>query len=396
MVYRIDTSTKPDYLLNHTKKDQTRLMVSTQNTGTPFMTGIDAQRYESLDRRFNSIVKRTQTTMMLERLWPRSVAPLFTGGLYVTTSWLGLWHGLPPFGKLCGLAAFTLVAGASVVPLVFKKLRVTRAEAITRLDQENGDPRQPAFMLNDRPSIGISDDGQRMFAARRFELLEEWVEKFSAGRRKSNVSVLPLYAMAGALAISAFTAGPHRLDSLSDAFNWKVPPVPVVAKAWITPPDNFRETAIVLDQNTKDAAHGGSKLEAHKSSHMTIVIFDRNARVTVNGEVRKATKSNIVKDPSQGKSSFQYELDLTEGENAIVLNKEVFWNIHVAPDAAPTAEIKGIIPNAKDATAPELEYIEKDDYGIKNSQIIITLPAPPAAGATPLPSTGTIPPVPLR
>jgi hypothetical protein len=371
-------------------------MVSTQDTGTLLTTGFDAQRYEDLDRRFNAIVKRTQTTMMLERLWPRTVAPLCVGGAFVTTSWLGLWHALPPVGRMAGVAAFALAAAVTSAPLVLKKLRVTRAEAIARLDEENRDGRQPAFILNDRLPAGASAEAERVFAANRLRLLEEWVDQFSAGRRQSGKTFAPLAAAALAVAITAFTAGPHRLERLSEAFNWKTPPVPVLVKAWVTPPDNFRETALILDQNTKDAAHGGTKLEAHKSSKMTIVIFDRDTKVTVNGTAQTATKANVVKDPSQGKSTYQYELNLAEGRNSIVINNEVFWTINVAPDAAPTAAIKGIKQNEKDINAQELEYTEKDDYGIRDSELILTLPAAPAQGATPLPSTGRIAPMPLR
>lgn len=371
-------------------------MVSTQDTGTISTTGFDAQRYEALDRRFNAIVKKTQTTMMLERLWPRTVAPLLTGGLFLTTSWLGLWHNLPPGGRMGGVAAFAFLGAASALPLALKKLRVTRLEAIARLDAENGDGRQPAFMLNDRLAADASGGAQHMFAVNRLRLLEEWVDKFSAGRRKSHISSAPVYAMAAAIAVTGFSAGPHRMDRLTEAFNWKTPPIPVIAKAWITPPDNFRDSAIILDQNSKDDSHGGTKMEAHKSSKMTIIIFDNDTRLTVNGVAQTATKAFVVKDQAQGKSTFQYELNLAEGDNKIVINNEIFWKISVAPDVAPTAAITGIVPNQKDANAPELEYTEKDDYGINDSRVIVTLPAAPAPGATPLPSTGTIAPVPLR
>lgn len=360
------------------------------------MTGFDAQRYQDLDRRFNAIVRRTQTTMMLERLWPRTVAPLCVGGLFVSTSWLGLWNALPPTGKMIGVGAFAIAAGVLAAPLVLKKLRVTRAEAIARLDEQNNDGRQPAFILNDRLPAGTTPEAEQIFAVNRFRLLEEWVEKFSAGRRYSKKTFAPLAAIAVLTAATAFTAGPHRLDRLSDTFNWKTPPVPVIVKAWITPPDSFRDTAIILDQSTKDASHGGSKLEAHKSSKMTIVIFDKDTKVTVNGALQTATKANVVKNPSQGKSTYQYELNLAEGENRIVINNEVFWAINVAPDKAPTATIKGIVPNEKDLNTPDLEYTEKDDYGIKDSELTLTLPTPPAPDATPLPSTGKITPVPMR
>ena len=372
-------------------------MVSAQNTGTITTNGFDAEKYKTLSTRFNAIVKKTQATMMMERLWPHTIAPLCTGGLFITTSWLSLWHSLPPVGKMAGLGAFAVLTAASVTPFFFKgkSLLITRAEAITRLDETLKDPRQPAFMLNDRLATHSDQEAQVVWDLGRLRMLEEWVDKFTVERKKSNFSIIPLIAIAASVAVTGYTAGPHRLDRIKEAFHWQVPPIPIIAKAWISPPDNFRDGALVLDQNTKDSTHGGEALEAHKNSKMTIVIYDTNTTIMLNGAPLVATKTNITKDGGQTKSTFQYDIDLVEGKNAININNEIFWNITVGADNAPSANIKGFEEDKKNPGVHSIIVDEKDDYGVRESELTIIIPDAPNPEAIPLPS-GKIPSIQLR
>lgn len=82
--------------------------------------------YETLRTRFNNTVRKATLVLFVERAWPRAVPALCTGGLFTSASCFGLWHALPPGGRMAGVAAFALaLAVAPIIPKA-KSLFVNR------------------------------------------------------------------------------------------------------------------------------------------------------------------------------------------------------------------------------------------------------------------------------
>lgn len=370
-------------------------MVSTQITGTDTSTRIDKARLKTRTAQFNRIVRRAQAAIFLERLWPRSVPPLTTIGLFLSTSCFGLWHSLAPQpGDTPWRAIGTITFGAALLasPLLSKAktLHVTRDDALDRLDDRLGDPTRPAHMLSDRLHPDAQPFQKIIWDTERLHILEQWLDKFEVPRPKPVMAKPIKYAFYAATAlavISAGIAGHHAGERLKEAFHWAVPPIPIKASAWIKPPINFNDESLVLDQNTKDEAHGGKKLSAHKGSMMTIVIYDADNGVSVNGALLTGKKTVAPTEGGKDKTTVQYELKLAEGINIISIGKTLQWTINVAPDNAPTATIYHIDADPKDPNTLDLHGTQSDDHGINEAEIIIAPAQNASPDATPLPSS---------
>ena len=374
-------------------------MVSTQKTGTNSIDGTTGARLQTLTRRFNSKVARAQAAIFVERLWPRAVPPLCVSGLFLTTSWIGLWHALPAQGRMAGVLAFGAAAALSPLFVKAKTLLVTKEDALNRLDDALNDPTRPAHMINDRVHDDSSAEKKEIWAAHRLQLLETWLDKIDVARPRSDVPrrdpYYSRYLIAASVALAAVFAGDLREPRLAEAFNWQAPIIPIKAKAWVNPPENFKNEALVLTQDTPELSPDGQKRTAHKNSTMTIVVFDRKVPVAVNGIAVPLAKEILPKNGTQDKPTYHYELKLDQGEAVVTVGSTLRWKIDVGADNAPSATLDSIGVNKQEPNTLELQYREKDDFGVQESSIAIIPPAQKDPGATPLPSI-TLPRIELR
>ena len=58
------------------------------------------------------LLRRATATVSFERLWPWIVAALVTVSVFVTLSFAGLWHVLPPFARAAGVVLFVVAVVA--------------------------------------------------------------------------------------------------------------------------------------------------------------------------------------------------------------------------------------------------------------------------------------------
>lgn len=363
---------------------------------------------ETLTAKFERAVRRSRAVLFLERAVPRALPPLYTGGIFLSASWAGLWLPLPPAARIAGVVAFAAALAASPLLAKTKSLLVSRDDALKRLDANAGDPARPAQTLGDRPSPGSPESAKELWNLHLVRTWEKWGGKFDAGRPDINLAARDpyyfRYTVALAMAITAALAGEQRIERITEAFNWTAPPAaaqpaapaaqqaPVKVKAWITPPDDIDAAPLYLNEDTRDQTQGGSRLAAHESSLMTIQVEGEN-KVTVNGEAL-AAKKVITPRTAEGKPVYQYETTLTREDTAVEIAGGPAWKISVTQDHNPSVTLDKVSPNEKNVKSLDVTCAAKDDYGVKEGEVIIRIPGGQAPGATPLPS-GKLPPIPL-
>ncbi len=362
---------------------------------------------ETLTAQFGRAVRRSRAVLFLERAVPRALPPLYTSGIFLSASWAGLWLPLPPAARIAGVVAFAAALAASPLLAKTKSLLVSRDDALKRLDANAGDPTRPAQTLGDRPSPGSPESAKELWNLHLVRTWEKWGGKFDAGRPNINIAARDpyyfRYTVALAMAITAAMAGEHRVERITEAFNWASPPAaaqpaastqqaPVKVKAWVTPPDNIDAAPLYLNEGTRDQTQGGSKLSAHESSIMTIQVEGEN-KVTVNGEALTAKKV-ITPRAAGGKPTYQYEVTLTKEDTVVEIANGPTWKLAVTQDHDPSVTLDRVSPNEKNIKSLDVTCAAKDDYGVKEGEVVIRIPGGQAPGATPLPS-GKLPPIPL-
>lgn len=344
-----------------------------------------------LSATFNRTVRKAQAAIFVERLVPRLVPPACTAGLFLSASWLGLWAALPPLG--CAAGVLTFAAAFLASPLLVKNgsLLVTEDEALRRLDANLGDDRalRPAQTLRDKLSEKNPPVAQKVWDLHLQDMWRRWGDKFTAGAPRPDVNAHDpwriRYAVATATLVCAMIAGGDWSNRIGAAFNWSAPPPPPFAvKAWVTPPEHIQSAPLFLTESTRDHTQGGERLVAHKNSTMTLLVYEPEATVTVNGVTLEPQKE-IPSQERGGKPARQFELPLTQEETRIVITGGPDWTLDVTPDNAPRAAINEVGTEEKRPNSLSVIYQMTDDFGVHEGEIRIR-PVGVDPGAVPLPS----------
>jgi hypothetical protein len=365
---------------------------------------------KSLSRKFNSTIRKAQAAIFWERAWPKAVAPLCTTGLFLTASWAGMWQPLPPAARMAGVLTFA--AATLISPFLIKtgSLKVTREDALKRIDNNMGSERRPARTLNDRIHEKTPETAKEVWKLHLLETWEKYSDKFSAGKPKPNVSKndpfrIRFAVLAATLITGAMANGEH-LERIADAFDWDAPPVyepPLEVKAWVAPPKNINVTPCYItdsDLNNCKLSDDSDILTAHEDSKLTILVFSDTSKevntVKVNG-VKVPVQKTILPREKGDKTTFQYEIKLSEGDTKVAIKDGPEWEFQITPDNNPTADIISVdIKVEEEDENKEYETIETypslqvectadDDYGIEGGKIIIRK-SDQSPDASPLPS----------
>ncbi len=362
---------------------------------------------DTLTSKFGRAVRNARAVLFIERAVPRIMPPLYTSGLFLSASWAGLWAPLPVEARMAGVLAFAVALVASPLFAKTKNLIVTKDDALRHLDDKIGDPSRPAQTLGDHLGEGNSPATKALWDLHLTRIWEKWGDQFDAGKPQIDIAARDpykfRYSVALAMVLTAAMAGGQHFERVADAFDWTKQPVPEDAakqaaalqiKAWVTPPDNINVPPLYLNESVRDHTQGGSKLIAHKNSVLTILVSGKELNIQLNGQTVPLQKSIAPRSSHQGLTTYQYEIPLSEESSIVTIENGPKWQFEVTPDNAPDVSVNKIEPNDKNVRALDLTCTAKDDFGIIEGEVIITLPGAQAPGATPLPS-GKLTPLPI-
>lgn len=370
----------------------------------------EAITLDKLPREFTSAMPKARAAIFWERAYPRLVPPGVVTALFTSASFAGVWGIASPGQRMAGVAAFAALLALSVIrpPKAFRteSLRVTARDAAQRLDRHSGRPLNVAEIMIDRPVNDTPAETEK-FNKHIDSVWKQYAGPFTVGAPKPAMAArdpLRLHiAVAVLAAATALWPQGGRLELLQQAFDWTTPapvaapPAPAASlrlKAWVQPPEGIDIRALEMSEATKDKDINGTALLAHENSTLTIMIYDKNPSVALNGEIVPLQKEIAT---GQDSKAYQYEIKLMPGHNEITINGGPTWKIETRADLPPTTSLHGI--NQKEQRGRrslDVDYETKDDYGCQG-EIVITPSVMPQAGDTPLPSA-QIPliPVPCR
>lgn len=324
--------------------------------------------------RIDRLVRRARWTIVIERLWPFAVLALGTVVLFVAVSWLGVWPALPRPLRILGVVLFAAALGMAVV-LGVRGARVTRAEALRRLDRDSGLPHRLLSTAEDRLANQAGDPVTLALwemSRRRIEGVVRRVRVAPPAPRLAARDPFALRALAAlVLVAAAFVAGPHKDGLLASAFDWRSAGAAADGfrvDAWIDPPGYTGKPPVVLFAR-EPAGRAGQEITA--PAHSTVVVRASGAgslEVRTEGALRPVADAAPAPVAAKGAATAQVERRLIlDGNGRLVVSRDGTTLGDVAlkatPDLPPTIALVGA-PKATARGGLTLAYRIDDDYGV--------------------------------
>ena len=369
---------------------------------------------QKLRKDFRRVVRRTQAAIFFERLWPRIVAPVAVGGIFVSASWFGLWSALPPYGRMAGGILFAAAALAAPFLVRSGSLIVREAEAIKRIDLETGDKSRPAQTLNDTLSMTGDATTQAIWRTHLTRIWDKWGNNFPAGKPRSKLHTHDPYALRSLVYFSLFLSaafGNPGISSITKAFDYTVPP-PVPEKpvidAWVTQPSyirNLQPTRYLeaKDQSPLPEIKTAAPGETHTAPETvadpappvilefdektTLHILSRSGAVPINRDAGTIPDPKIMggeKDNPDVKPTAKYEIELMPGEKCIAVTNGPRWCFSIKANKAPEVRLDGVQESKDRSGALDIACEALDDHGVDSIDVVIETVAPLPPDAAPL------------
>lgn len=362
---------------------------------------------------FAKAMPRARAAIFWERAYPRLVPPGVVTALFASASFAGVWGMASPEQRMAGVAGFAAALVLSLVrpPQQFRtgSWNVTPRDAARRIDAHSNRPIKLAEMLIDKPAQNTPEEIEK-FHQHLESVWQKYQGPFVVGTPKPAMAArdpLRLHIVTAALTVAtALWAQASHLDLLQQAFDWKTPlppkavaaPIPSAPplriKAWVQPPEGIDIRPLELNETSRDKDVNGMALQAHESSTLTIMVYNKKTNITLNGQ-DIAPKQEISADDNN--ISYQFEVPLAAGKNNITIAGGPAWDIETRKDLPPTTTLHGIQnKEQRGRKTLDIDYEAKDDYGCQG-EIIIEPSHKPEDGKAALPSA-QIPriPVPCR
>ena len=372
-------------------------------------------------RKMAGLVQRARLAILWERLWGPLALILGIGALFLTVSWFGLWLQLPSWGRIAGLALFSLALALGLALLWHGAAPPSRAASLARLDRDSGLAHRPASALADRLANPGADPATRALwalhmrragaAAKRLRVAAPAPRLMDRDRWALRAGLLCL------LAAALFTAGADWRPRLAAAFDWRGEAAAAPAfrlDAWIDPPAYTGKPPIIVQTradvaggDAKPGAEGGGAAPAKpylvpvnsvlvlRASGAASLDFKAEGALTPLAPLLKPARSAAL--PGQGEPAAERRWALRgDSKLGIIGDGKALGAIAVAtiPDLPPTIVLsEPIKPNLRGSFT--LTYKLDDDYGVTSAEATFDAPrlnGKPATGR----SLATPPRLPLR
>ncbi|RST87556.1 TIGR02302 family protein [Aquibium carbonis] len=342
----------------------------------------------------------TRIAMVTERLWPLVLPVLLVAGLFLATSWFGLFRMLPDAGRHVVLAIFGLAGLAALYPLRFFRLPTER-QVDRRIETANTLQHAPVSTQSDRivgPEDALSTalwrEHQRRMAAKLGQLASDMPRA-----RVPERDPWALRAVVPLLLVIAFAYSTSPFGgAVSDGFRSHVVSnvAPLRIDAWVTPPPYTGRAPIFM---TAEANRNQTAFTVPEGSAVSLRVTggdgDETLSFTGQDDVAVAIEpeGTVAVDVAQagaapirptGTRQFSHTLD---GDGALVLQSGETdlggWSFSVIPDNPPVIAYADEPKRAVNGTL-ELAYTIEDDYGAVSARAVIERRDNPASNARPL------------
>lgn len=348
------------------------------------------------DSRLERLIARSRAALAWESIWRAASAVVAVLSIFVAAAWFDLWRSAPSAARPLALIA-TL---AAVVALVWQELRtarVSRRDAIERIDGNAGDSHGAAATLSDSPA-NATDPATAALWRVHLARLEARLARAKVGAPSPRAIDRDRYAWrAGAVllaVVAAVHAGPDRWSRLAQFASWRGAPADAQARidAWIDPPAYTGKPPIMMTGKANQGAE-----PRRFSAPVGSIVVVRAAELTehdirVDGELASAGATRPAELRPRA-AERRYRLN---GTGKLLVAGENF-EIVAVPDMPPTVELLEQ-PRSNLRGSVTLSYRTDDDYGVASAEARAAEPeieGRPARGRTLVPApqmTMTLPP----
>lgn len=347
-----------------------------------------------------------QIILYLEALAPRVLPILLLVAAFLALTWFGYFRHVPAWLHLATLAAFVL----SLLGLLARLRGIdwpSTDKAYRMLEARNALAHQAIRVQEDRPSGGgaIADALWREHQSRMARMIGTLrtgaPEPDIARYDRHALRAVPLLLVAIAFAFSYSNRGGLLADVVTVRAPAETAP-DVRIDAWVTPPAHTSRAPIFLTGSPQgqpgEAARG--EIRIPQFSELTVRVTGGGSDEAVSYQVTGETAATAIlpeaekpKDEKAEASKAEAKVPVAATNDARTMRYKILkdgtlsvagqtWTFVVIPDRVPEIAFDGI-PKKTVASALEISFIAKDDYGIQEAHAEIA-PVEQAKDARPL------------
>lgn len=317
----------------------------------------------TLDR----LVAVSRAVLAWEAVWRAATGIAGLVALYLAISWFGIWAIAPPFARVLGAMLFfgfaLFVAGRE-----FRNARISRPDALARLDRTSGEPHAVATSLSDAPANADDPATAALWRLHRLRLAAKLAGLRVAPPSPRAVDVDGRALRAGAVLlalVALFYAGPDWRTRLTSGFAWRAGIGSAAASrvdAWIDPPPYTGKAPIVISGAGGPAPQSmRGRLAAPVGSTVIVRTSGPAAPDIVASGALTPDAAKKENAPFDGRDNSGKRFTL-KGDGRLAIGSEAF-DIAAIPDRPPTIELTEQ-PRANLRGSLTLTYRTDDDYGV--------------------------------
>jgi uncharacterized protein (TIGR02302 family) len=335
------------------------------------------------ERLLDTALQRGRWAIFWERLWPLLAKLATVIGLFLASSWLGLWLWLPPLARAGGLIAFAALAVAACVPLVFLRMP-GKADVLRRLDRGSGLRHRPATAMTDELAVTPQDPYSLALWKTHVERARQAARALKIGLPSPQLANRDPYALRGLVLVACiatfFAAGGERIKLVAAAFDWQgvVVPANFRVDAWVIPPLYTGRPPVMLPgmHPGETLAQTGGPVAVPVNSTLVIRATGKvDLKVSASGGVVAA--NDKVSAPV-GTEEHRYTVKASGAASLRGAGDDVTWSFDAIPDKPPTIALTKD-PQVQGQGSLLLSYHLTDDYGVTAAEATFALKKAAAA-----------------
>ncbi|MEW9613766.1 TIGR02302 family protein [Shinella sp. S4-D37] len=353
---------------------------------------IDTQGQREREATGNPMARRlagkrlaAQAVLYLEALAPRLLPILLLVATFLALTWFGYFRHVPAWLHLATLAAFAL----GLVGVLFRLRGIvwpSTDRAYRMLEARNALAHQAIRVQDDRPAGGgafaeaLWREHQARMARMIGTLRTGTPEPDIARHDRHALRAVPLLLVAIAFAFSYSNRGGLLADAVTVRAPAETAP-DVRIDAWVTPPAHSARAPVFLTGTTQGEPREAAKGEIRipQFSELTVRVTGGSGEEAVSYQVTGEEAATAIRPEAEkpkdekaearapvaaanGARTMRYEI-LKDGTLSVAGQT---WSFAVIPDRVPEIAFDGI-PKRTVASALEISFIAKDDYGIQEA-----------------------------
>lgn len=332
--------------------------------------GIDAT--VTAEAHLSGLVRRARLALAVEKYWPWLVLAASLAALFLVLALSGLFVAAPVWLRGTGVGLFSvLILSSLLVGLQFA--RVTRAEALKRIDAQSGLAHRPVTSYADNLANTADAPATHALWQAHQRRISRVIATLKVHPPRPDLAPRDPYALRFAILLAlcaAFLiAGPERAGRVLAAFDWSTPreaPTPMRLDGWINPPAYTGLPPVMMD--------------FAKAEPRTLRVPVGSAlflRASVAGIIEPAISGRIAPLPAEAATEGQtWQWQIT-GDSTLALRHgtEALASLSftIIPDLPPQITFDKAEPSTK-GLGTVLSYSVSDDYGVVSGEVRLANP----------------------